>query len=776
MRLSRIRLRNYGILAHLDIQMPQLLTVFGANGSGKTMLLDGIEQGVTGAPFERRAKNAVSQFSAASIEIEFEMDDLEDRESHLFRVIQSLIGDSTRNEFDARSNVPSMRFALAEYVTRRYEDELTDSQVQWVYKLTESMRLIRFKAPLAHTRSPYSWRIDCIIKQHDLRESLHGADPDVARLAQSFGPENLDLHTLEPTLDASDFADLLEGRKLATLQIPLIQFVEYEKYSQARMYMDMDAFGLTEFLDPVSAEKFAEEVTHDAVRGFGNSFNELKPLILRLEEVRDDFENELETGIEQVALTLVTASSRSSAQSIIASPTQMTKEFDTPHGDEDEEFDENAYLDSVVPTPWIQSTQDGNEFTFKINPAIRKAIGFIEARTNAILPSFIAETCSVVLELRHPTRWTADSQKVGLCIREGDQRVPFRLLSSGVKKYIAISLKLAIQELLTAKKVIIDPEAEGDEDYVFQFAGQDEELLELFHLVATRSNTLLLVDEPEAHLHPRAVASVAHWLKELSGRTAGVVVASHHPSFFDLRGIGVRRTVLSKRAGTSHLENWSDLTQEAARDLAMDVGLSEGDLFLMSKYFLLVEGPHDAILLNAFYGDLFRNSGIRILPLHGLDRTKSLIESELIWVMGIPMGVLADNVGGLVKSHEESQLKRLVREVEAAGRSIDVWGLPKLDILDYLAPEVVSRFSNGSFTNWDEARNVFSEFPQSAEKGKKKISFKEWVAETYDIELDRRSVEDMAHACKEQGYIHTDIQEFISALCIKVTSSATFDY
>ena len=44
---------------------------------------------------------------------------------------------------------------------------------------------------------------------------------------------------------------------------------------------------------------------------------------------------------------------------------------------------------------------------------------------------------------------------------------------------------------------------------------------------------LLLVDEPEAGLHPLAVRDVVHWLRERRGEFSGVVVATHHPEFRD---------------------------------------------------------------------------------------------------------------------------------------------------------------------------------------------------------------------------------------------------
>jgi hypothetical protein len=48
---------------------------------------------------------------------------------------------------------------------------------------------------------------------------------------------------------------------------------------------------------------------------------------------------------------------------------------------------------------------------------------------------------------------------------------------------------------------------------------------------------------------------------------------------------------------------------------------------------------------------------------------------------------------------------------------IDVRGLKQPDILDYLHPEVVKRYSNADFVDWKDARSRFDEFKSQPIEG-----------------------------------------------------------
>lgn len=125
-----------------------------------------------------------------------------------------------------------------------------------------------------------------------------------------------------------------------------------------------------------------------------------------------------------------------------------------------------------------------------------------------------------------------------------------------------------------------------------------EELLILAMTVATTSNSVMLIEEPEIHLHPTLLRRLVAYLQsDQSGNR--FIIASHSPSLINAPNVSV--THVTKTNGISYARSISGITE--ARDILDDIGAHASDL-LQSNYVVWVEGPSDRVYINAWIHEL----------------------------------------------------------------------------------------------------------------------------------------------------------------------------
>ena len=207
------------------------------------------------------------------------------------------------------------------------------------------------------------------------------------------------------------------------------------------------------------------------------------------------------------------------------------------------------------------------------------------------------------------------------------------------------------------------------------------------------------------------------------------------------------------------------LTGSLASELAEAreaLGLTQGELLLMTRLALYVEGPHDQIILTEWFADELSAVGIRVFPAHGVDNLPALVTNEIITALGIRIATLSDDtsiphvVSGRPITHEDRAITRLLREAASAGTEAKTIGLSRADILHYLDEEVC-RQAAPRFPGWEAA------LTERASSGTRQ-PWKHWVTSQYGLPLDRDSVSILAAECRRRGKIPTEMASAIQIL------------
>jgi energy-coupling factor transporter ATP-binding protein EcfA2 len=269
-----------------------------------------------------------------------------------------------------------------------------------------------------------------------------------------------------------------------------------------------------------------------------------------------------------------------------------------------------------------------------------------------------------------------------------------------------------------------------------------------------RSDSVLIIDEPELGLHPAAVHEMFNGLTSWAdGRT--VIVATHSGAAMSderITLIYVDRNELGQIVCKPMEPRMHNLLQglrsKTTRDAVESLGLGPSDVLQTVRRFIIVEGEHDAALIEAILaGEELSRARVAVLPMRGSHNLMSVLGAQMIFdytsadvlvVLDRTNGAHFEDVWGEAKrlhesgnddaslrvlaelsdgTAEEQKLREFCERAIRTDRSrrIEVYGLSKADVILYLP---VKGFIPHA-SSWDE---VVQSWDRNA------CSFKEHVA------------------------------------------------
>ena len=315
---------------------------------------------------------------------------------------------------------------------------------------------------------------------------------------------------------------------------------------------------------------------------------------------------------------------------------------------------------------------------------------------------------------------------------------------------------------------------------------------ELVELLPDEQSHIILIDEPEANLHPDAVESIIRWMIDMASKGNMFIVATHNLRVFDLQTVSVRRFTMRSNDDlveldhdVSYLDSW-----------AVEMGFTPGEMFLATKRWLIVEGEVDREVLRAWYEPLFRERGVRVIPAHGVGNVDQLMQVDFLGGIGARVSVLLDSDApdsspvktdtlrgrierGLLQQSLLGQQTLIEGKLSASEVIFGVEKHEQVDILLFLDEECINtvldslgRRREGSrrLDSWSRAWDEFVAEASGVENTKPVTltvkSFKAFLEREFGIRLDKDIAKKVAVLQRQRSRI----PESLTATVMRITS------
>ncbi len=394
------------------------------------------------------------------------------------------------------------------------------------------------------------------------------------------------------------------------------------------------------------------------------------------------------------------------------------------------------------------------------NQELQECLDQLTALATDLLPDFLDG--SIEAKFSVPTRW-GESPIVRLtyCDRRDHEGRALADFGRGTSRWLGIAVQVALRIME------VDPH-----------------ITKLGRFEKSLSGHVLFLDEPEAHLHPSAVASVVRWCQRMVSAGFNLLAASHHDEFLRISGSEVKFVKVSRQEsrtyGDGSTQWWTTartLTSPATsalQELGDEIGLHPAAALSLHRAILFVEGPLDEAVLDEFAGLELDAAGVTIIPIHGTKNLEGLIDGEFTARLGIKTAVLTDNTNAQTiwdrsnqkRSGEEVKLVRLIKRFEERGLLPPTpFGIPEDDLLFALPPDAIRRFLDTPFPGWqelrDECRAAQGMGPSDS------VDWKSYALERYGLPIAtadgvRRVIRSLDLAGVELPTIRTVVDEIIA--------------
>jgi len=423
---------------------------------------------------------------------------------------------------------------------------------------------------------------------------------------------------------------------------------------------------------------------------------------------------------------------------------------------------DKRYSSIETPLEGLYSDEDDDDFpTFRLRPEMERAVEQLASLASDLLPDFldgqIRATFSMLEERDEHPRVRLYYSFAG--VRAG----ALRDFGRGASRWMGIAVQLALRIM-----------------------EEDNETISLDSVGAgTFSGHVLFIDEPEAHLHHSAVASIVRWCNRMVASGFNVLAASHHEEFLrapgeDVTFVNVARKAVDVDGVPTLMTTARTITTAATRELqelADEVGMHPAAALSLYRAILFVEGTLDEAVLEEYAGGRLDAAGVSIIPIHGTKNLEGLIDGEFTARLGIKTGVLTDNTkvatlwdrSNKKRSSEEKKLVKLIERFEERGLPTPtLFGVAEDDLLFALPVEAIRDFLKGPFPEWraliDECRAAHELSPSVS------APWKHYALEQYGLPITtpdgvRRVVRALDLAGVELASIRRVVDEIIEWAC-----------
>lgn len=412
--------------------------------------------------------------------------------------------------------------------------------------------------------------------------------------------------------------------------------------------------------------------------------------------------------------------------------------------------------------PWLETVQaSGEHFAYRVPLETEVRVEQLALLATDLLPDFVDG--SIRAHVTSPTLWgrlpkvSLEYDQLGLtqCADLVDAA------GRGAARWMAAAIQIALHLM---------------EEYPDLIAVRDLD-------AGAFSRHVLLIDEPEAHLHPQAVASMVRWCQLMVRLGFTVIVASHHEEFLRTTDDDLKLVHVTRSADLVHTTARA-LTTKGVRELqqlALDVGMHPASVLALNKAILFVEGPLDEAVLDAYFGLKLDAAGIKIIPIHGTKNLEGLVSVELVYSLGIKMGILTDATepstmaerSGRKRSSEERKALKVLQIAREKGLpEPTLFGIPEADLLFALPADAIRRYLKGPFPGWNE---LVAECRQASGKGPSdSVDWKTYAFERFGLDIRTPAgVGDIARKFHRDGVDLPSVREVVDNVVLWATSSTT---
>ncbi len=384
-----------------------------------------------------------------------------------------------------------------------------------------------------------------------------------------------------------------------------------------------------------------------------------------------------------------------------------------------------------------------------LGSCLELAARWIGEEATALLPDFARVSVEIQVTESAPMWHNPSSFAIEIVDSYSGARRHLEDMGQGLRKWIEFSLILAMKGLISG---LLD-------------GGDSIEVIEELWFEPSYSDIVLLIDEPEAHLHPAAQKSVARWLSAKYQTFAQVFVATHSAEIVigcarsedctvhQLRLFNGKPQLVKSSAPGEFSNQWAILEE---------FGIDQSEILMTARCWLFVEGVHDQIILETLCGDRLERAGICVIPLFGSYNEIAILTAPFVRTYANKIVRLKDT--GRPDPRREQSWRDVMREsglTEQSDRFSKVT-LKYSDVLYCIPTEVVvgqqekSRKATpgGRFPGWQSTWDEYqSSLPSKRESGgsrNQKVlkgnssEWKNFVERQYGIDLSRDGVKNLA--------------------------------